>query len=603
MKKLFTTLFAVCLSWAAFSQKFQVDTLYKSGSVDNRINVVILGDGFTAEEMPKFAKKAKDFADYFLDYQPYTRYRNYFNFFAIQTPSNESGVSNPGTAPDVYPEQPVGQKDTFYGATFGAFIHRLVTITKYEVKDEVLAVNFPSADLVVVLVNTTFYGGSGGSIAVHTLHDKANGIGVHEIGHTFSHLNDEYWAGPGYGWEAPNMTANNNPATIKWKNWLNEPDIGIYKVGFSEEAQLWHKPASGKCLMEYLIQELCAVCREATTETILQYVNPVEGIAPDTAGIVDIEGGKTFSLGLLKPNPNTLRVKWSLDGKIMETTGDHISLTPEQVAESSTLIAMVFDSTALSRKDSIEKLRTRMVKWSLKSNQSNIFRLAASTDTLCVGGESILTTSGCQGTVTWSGGETAKSITVRPDNTTSYSAYCKVEGAPTIKLDASITVHQLPAATASNNGPYFEGSTIQLTASGGVTYAWAGPLTYSANTASASIPDAKVTNSGIYEVKVTDVNGCSKTVQTEVKVDPILAVGNQDEEWVKVSPNPARDHIKVETRLPGISELVIYDNAGRKLSTQNFEYKTEIKLNAGSGLYLYRFVNGQREVSGKVIVQ
>jgi hypothetical protein len=603
MKNFFTTLFALCLSSAAFSQKFQVDTLYKSGSIDNRINVVILGDGFTAEEMPKFAKEAKEFADYFLAYQPYARYRNYFNFFAIRTPSKESGVTNPGTAPDVYPEQPVGKKDTFYGASFGSYIHRLVTITKYEVKDEVLAVNFPSFDLVVVLVNTTFYGGSGGSIAVHTLHDQANGIGVHEIGHTFSHLNDEYWAGPGYGWEAPNMTLNNNPATIKWKNWLNEPDIGIYQHGFSDEAALWHKPASGKCLMEYLNQELCAVCREQTTETILQLINPIESIEPDTAGVVNIEADKTFNLGLLKPDPNTLRVRWSLDGTVLPTTGNLMSLTPQQVTESSTLTAMVFDTTTMSRRDSIEKSRTWTVEWSLKSSQSNIFRLVASTDTMCLGGEATLTTSGCRGTVTWSTDETGKSVTVRPDKTTKYLAHCIMDGAPTITLDASITVLPLPPATASNNGPYFEGSTITLTAGGGVTYAWTGPRNFSANTAAASIPDARTINSGIYEVKVTDVNGCSKLVQTEVKVDPILSVGNQAEEWVKVSPNPARDHIKVETRLPGVSELIIYDNSGRKLSTQSFENKTEIKLNTGVGLYLYRFVNGQRQVSGKVIVQ
>lgn len=603
MKTLLVTLWALCLSGVACSQKFQVDTLYKSGAIDNRINVVILGDGFTQEQMPKFVSEAKEFADFFLSYQPYTRYRDYFNFFAIRTPSKESGVTNPGTAPDAYPEQPVGKKDTFYGASFGSAIHRLVTITKYEAKDEVLAYNFPSYDLVIVLVNTTFYGGSGGSIAVHTLHDQANGIGVHEVGHTFSRLSDEYWAGPGYGWESPNMTLDNNPATVKWKNWLNAPDIGIYQHGFTGEAALWHKPTSGRCLMEYLIQELCAVCREATTERILELIDPVESAQPDTTATVDIEGGKTFSLGLLKPDPNTLRVKWNLDGVILPTTGDHVSLTPQQVTESSTLTAMVFDSTALSRKDSIEKFRTKTVKWSLKSSQNNVFKLVASTDSICAGGEVTFTTSGCLGTVAWSTGENGKVITVKPDKTTTYSAQCIVEGAQPVTLDAAIVVLALPPATATNTGPYFEGSAIELTATGGISYEWTGPRTFSANTATASIPDARTSNSGIYEVKVTDVNGCSKTAQTEVKVDPILAVGNQHEQWVKVSPNPAKDHIRIETHLPGVSELSMYDSAGRKLSTQHFENKTEVKLNAGSGLYLYRFVNGQREVSGRVIVQ
>ena len=240
MTKLFTLILLFVCSHC-FSQIFEVDTIHKSGPIDNRINVVILGDGFTQAELPRFKEQATLFADFFLAYAPYSAYRNYFNFFSVPTPSKESGVSNPGNAPDAYPDQPVGMKDTYYGGSFGESIHRLVTIRNYQALSNVLAFNFPSYDLVVVLVNTPFYGGSGGSIAVHTLHSQANTIGVHEIGHTFSYLNDEYWAGPQYGWEAANMTAESNPELVKWKNWLNETNIGVFKHGEGEAAK-WHKP-------------------------------------------------------------------------------------------------------------------------------------------------------------------------------------------------------------------------------------------------------------------------------------------------------------------------------------------------------------------------
>jgi hypothetical protein len=603
MKRIVTTWLALCLVTVAFGQQYPVDTLYKTGPLENRINVVILGDGFTEQEMPKFASKAKKFADFFRAYDPYNRYHNYFNFFAIRTPSKESGITNPGTAPDAYPEQPVGKKDTFFGTEFGSNIHRLVTISKWDVFANLMASQFPTYDLVVVLANTTFYGGSGGSIAVHTLHDQANRIGVHEVGHTFGHLNDEYWAGAGYGWEAPNMTAENNPALIKWKNWLNSPPIGIHTHGSTGGAEKWYKPTNAACLMEYLDKQLCAVCREATTETILALVNPVEAIEPDNAAVVKVEGERRFKLKLVKPEPNTLQVEWRLNGELIAANVDEVVLDANLTPDTSTLIATVFDSTTTSRKDDIRDVRTKTMSWSLSSATPNVFRVVASKDTICDGETVKLAAYSCSGTLSWSTTETGAAISVKPEKTTTYQAYCKVQGQPIATVEVPVVVFPLPAAAATNGGPYFVGSTIELSAQGGDSYEWNGPRNFSANAPNASIPDAGLNNAGIYEVKVTGANGCSKTAQTEVKVDPILSIPTNPEEWVRVSPNPAADYISVETMLPGESVLVLYDQAGREVVTKFFKVKTEIPLRVPAGLYLYRFTNGSRETSGKVVVQ
>ena len=603
MKRIFTTLFAICIAAASFGQVYQVDTLYKTGPLDNRINVVILGDGFTQQELPKFATEAKNFADFFLGYDPYLHYRNYFNFFAIRTPSVESGVTNPGTAPDAYKDQPVGVKNTFFGSTFGSSIHRLVTISKYDVLYALLANQFPMYDLVVVLVNTPFYGGSGGSISVHTLHTQANTIGVHEIGHTFSHLNDEYWAGSGYGWEAPNMTKESSPALVKWKNWLNQPGIGIYKHGETGDAALWHKPANGTCLMEYLNQEFCAVCREATVETLLKQVNPVENAEPAAGSIVTVNDPQTFKVGLLAPNPNTLQVRWTVNGEMLSATGSQLTLTPEQAPDGAVLAASVFDTTAISRYDGARADRTRKLEWTLKSGTPNVFRVTASEDTVCVGEELTITAYGCRGTLSWTGGATGVSIKVKPGQTTTYSAFCKVEGAPTQTIDVPVQVMPLPNATAVNGGPYLVGGTIELTAAGGISYLWNGPRSFASTLSHVFLNDAVLDNAGIYEVTVTDAFGCSKTAQTEVKIDPILSVPTAPEAVVTVSPNPARDFLSVETRFGGKSTIKLYDQAGREMLSKSFEKKANIKLNVAAGVYVYRFTNGGREVSGKVAVQ
>lgn len=604
MKSIFTLLCTVCIATLTFGQQYQVDTLYKTGPLDNRINVVILGDGFTQQELPKFAAEAKKFADFFLAYDPYVRYRNYFNFFAIRTPSVESGVTNPGTAPDAYKDQPVAVKNTFFGASFGTSIHRLVEVKKMDVLFNLMATHFPAYDLIVVLVNTTFYGGSGGGIAVHTLHGQANTIGVHEIGHTFSHLNDEYWAGDNYGWEAPNMTRESSAVRVRWKNWLNESGIGIYKHGEAGQAALWHKPANGTCLMEYLNQEFCAVCREATVETLLKQVNPIEKAEPATGSVVTVNAPQTFNVNLLAPNPNTLQVQWAVNGQPLAGTGAQLTLTPDQAPDGAILTASVFDTTSVSRYDGARNDRTRQVEWKLKSSTPDVFRIAVSKDTVCAGEEVTLSAYGCRGTLRWSGGASGSSMKANPAQTTTYSGFCKVEGVPTETIAKTIYVRALPNATATNGGPYEVGGTIELTATGGASYLWSGPKLFASTLPHVFLHDAALDQAGIYEVLVTDVNGCSKTAQTEVKIDPILSAPQSSADLlVTVSPNPARDYISVETKLGGKSNIKLYDQAGREILSKAFEKKLSMKLNVAAGMYLYRFANGGREVSGKVAVQ
>ncbi|WP_353719583.1 T9SS type A sorting domain-containing protein [Dyadobacter sp. 676] len=152
-------------------------------------------------------------------------------------------------------------------------------------------------------------------------------------------------------------------------------------------------------------------------------------------------------------------------------------------------------------------------------------------------------------------------------------------------------------------GPYLVGDTIELTATGGESYFWRGPLFFSSDLPHVSLFGASPDQGGLYEVVVTDVNGCSAIAYTEVKVDPVLSAPGGQDVTVIVSPNPARDYISVETSLAGTSNIKLYDKAGREMLSRFFEKHADIKLNIGAGIYSYRFTNGGREVSGKVAVQ
>ena len=89
-------LFSIVLLLAslyAHAQKFEVDTLQYTGDINQRINLVLLGDGYQEFELPQFVVDANKFVDYFFSVSPYSEYQSFFNVFAIKVPSNESGAS------------------------------------------------------------------------------------------------------------------------------------------------------------------------------------------------------------------------------------------------------------------------------------------------------------------------------------------------------------------------------------------------------------------------------------------------------------------------------------------------------------------------------
>lgn len=94
--------------------------------------------------------------------------------------------------------------------------------------------------------------------------------------------------------------------------------------------------------------------------------------------------------------------------------------------------------------------------------------------------------------------------------------------------NTNVVVNPLPVPSASNTGPYCEGASIQLGALGGTGYAWAGPLAYTNNAQTPSIANITTAMSGVYNVTVTDANGCSAATSTSVLVNaaPVAAAGS-----------------------------------------------------------------------------
>ena len=327
------------------AQVFPVQTILENGLPEKRINYVFLSDGYQAAELPAYIGQIQAMRDFLFTQPPFQQYRNFFNMYAISVPSVESGADHPGTAADegAGGTQPITTVNTYFNSTFDyASIHRLVVPQNTLAIGNVLIDNFPNYDQAFVLVNSPYYGGSGGSYPASTTDASSQEIAIHEIGHSFAALADEYAIG-GQG-EAPNRTANADPATIRWKNWLGDAGIGIFPVGIDG----WQRPHEA-CKMRFLGVPFCAVCTEAFIDRIYAFVTPIYSAAP-AAATVAVTGPTTFSANLTRPEPNTLNTAWQLNGTTIASSTDSVLISPVQLdTGSNTLTLYVTDQTALAR--------------------------------------------------------------------------------------------------------------------------------------------------------------------------------------------------------------------------------------------------------------
>ena len=256
MKQLLLSIVLLFSFQFAFTQVFDVQAIKSSGDDDKRINLVIMGDGYQVGELTQFETDATAFMNDLFSQSPYAEYENYFNVYIIKVISNESGASHPGTAGDEPgppdPVVPVSTVVNFFGTAYDSFgIHRLLYTPNTGLVSTVLMNNFPLYDQAMILVNAPYYGGSGGQFPVASTGPDSGEIAIHELGHSFVDLNDEYYPGDALAAESINMTQDNNPATVKWKNWLGTNGVNTYPYGASGNPATWYKPHQN-CKMQFL---------------------------------------------------------------------------------------------------------------------------------------------------------------------------------------------------------------------------------------------------------------------------------------------------------------------------------------------------------------
>lgn len=261
--------------------------LHQGGDSKECIDVVILAEGYTGEQMGIFMEDARIATEEILSYEPFKSHREKFNFIAVASASKDSNVSVPHRF--TWHETAVGSNfTTFYMERY------LTTGNVYDIFD--LTTNIPTEHL-IILANTDTYGGGGiyNSYTLTTAHHRDfRPVVVHEFGHSFGGLGDEYFYESGdtndemhslnhEPWE-PNITTLVD-FDSKWADMVaegmeipSEPTIerkenytvGVYEGGGYRTKGIY-RPAVVCRMRDNVAERFCPVCERAIERVILHH--------------------------------------------------------------------------------------------------------------------------------------------------------------------------------------------------------------------------------------------------------------------------------------------------------------------------------------------
>ena len=262
-------------------KKFKSSKVHYSGKPNTKLDIVIIAEGYTVEQMEKFEQDCERFKGYILESEPYKQNKDKINIWAVHSVSEDSGTDLPGE--DIFKNTVVGTN--FY--TFGSERY-LTTEDNKSVRD--VAANAPY-DQIFILVNHEKYGG-GGIYNFYSLGTSDNPSGdflfQHEFGHAFAGLGDEYYSSEVAvedfypvdvePWE-PNITTRVK-FQAKWQNMISHstpvptPATKEYKntVGLFEGAGYVakgvYRPYLDCTMKSVRYDAFCPVCKRAIQRMI-----------------------------------------------------------------------------------------------------------------------------------------------------------------------------------------------------------------------------------------------------------------------------------------------------------------------------------------------
>jgi len=306
------------------------ETLWESGPSEGRLDIALVGDGYTEADQERWRQDAAAAAEALMGASPLSEYAGRINIHRVDAVSAESGVSF----------DCVGEcrfRDTAFGSVFPVMLANWLLGTDYRAaavfqQDQwavARAVSVVPWDQVVVVANTQTYGG----FALHYA-TVTNGYpdweqtAVHEYGHLLGLLGDEYVSDFCIVSEALGLPENitDDPESPPWAHWIAPEtplptpegwgEVGAYQGAFNCDDL--YRPAETCRMRGDDHAGFCAVCGELLVRQLFRFTDPLEAVAVEA-----VDGGWRFAPeGSLEAS-----VAWTLDGEALAVTGPGEALT------------------------------------------------------------------------------------------------------------------------------------------------------------------------------------------------------------------------------------------------------------------------------------
>jgi serralysin len=357
-----------------------ITVVQSTGSDGNRVGIVFLGDGYTSGEISgTYHDHVEALTSYLFQggilAEPFNRYRNFFNVYAVNLVSTQSGADDPANGTFV---------NTALNATYrgDGQTDRLLTIDwnlGENALSQALAGTSIHPHIKFVAVNSSTYGGSGGTFAVYAGgNGSALEVALHEMGHAFAFLADEYEAagtggagGTTYsGPEPSSANVTTSASGAKWAQWLGYDQEGVGIIGAYEGAQYYslglYRPSLNS-KMRTNNTPFDAIAREQFILQIYKLVDPIDHATPGT-NLTD-----PVSLLVDVIDPAVIKVRWSVDDLVVSDANvENFVIGNYNVASGAhSIAALAYDPTDWVRLDR-SSLEQR-VSWTVTVTNATLY--------------------------------------------------------------------------------------------------------------------------------------------------------------------------------------------------------------------------------------
>lgn len=326
----------------------------------NRVGMVFLGDGYTSAEIAQYDKDVASIYALLKNEEPFKSYLDYFSFFSVQVVSTTSGIGNEASS----------RLGMYYNCSG---LDRLLCINSTRAMTE--AKLAPRADLVFAMANSTKYGGAGyRTPAISTLaarNPAAVELAVHEMGHSFANLADEYEEA------GTDSTCSSRPNAgiytvsemiskkTKWYRWLDVSSVGAFQ-GSCYSSKIYRPTSNSK--MRTLGRPFEEINTEQLIIAMYKKLSPIEFSTPNSS---TYKAHTLFQVVPMKPTAHALTIQWYLNDQLLPSlTGQTSVDTRNLTFKANTtqyLKAKVTDNTPAVRDEDARALyMSRTIQWKFK---------------------------------------------------------------------------------------------------------------------------------------------------------------------------------------------------------------------------------------------